>query len=206
MVRLSELAVHHGVEHGVDAAVEPGQVCTQHVQHLRRAAAPVRYVEQQEWDEAEDEAEEHGEAHAGHAFELTVLRWASGGGGRCRGSVGHRDSRGRCSGAGRRDNIRRGFFGSVQLQSPVPVILTHTGVLTRCLIRLAAGVGAASVGDAALYAAVVRPRAYKSGFLPGGSTAEPVASQCLRRSVDTLVNEQVEHADTAQTDKEVGEE
>lgn len=98
-VRLSELAVHHGVEHGVDAAVEPGQVCTEHVQHLRRAAALVRYVEQQEGDEAEDEAEENGEAHAGHPFEFAVFRWASGGGG------GRRSARGRCSCGGRRDSI-----------------------------------------------------------------------------------------------------
>lgn len=88
----------------------------------------------------------------------------------------------------------------------MPLVFTLAGVLTRDVIHLTAGVGAASVGDSALYAAVVRPRAWKNGFLPGGSTAESVAQQSLRRSVDTLVNEQVEHADTPQTDKEVEEE
>ncbi len=64
MVGLSKLSVHDRIEHGVDAAVEPGEVGTEHVQYLWGAVAFVGYIEQQEGDKTEDKTQENGEAHA----------------------------------------------------------------------------------------------------------------------------------------------
>ena len=47
MVGLSKLSVHDRIEHRVDAAVEPCEVCTEHVQDLWGAVVFVEYVKHQ---------------------------------------------------------------------------------------------------------------------------------------------------------------
>lgn len=73
MVGLSKLSVHDSIEYGIDAAVEPGEVCTEHVQYLWGAVMFVGYVEQQEGDEAEHETQENSEAHACHTLKFVIL-------------------------------------------------------------------------------------------------------------------------------------
>lgn len=73
VIGLSKLSVHDGVEHGVDAAVEPGEVCAEHVQHLRGTVFLVGYVEQQEGDETEHKTQKHGEAHSCHTLKFTII-------------------------------------------------------------------------------------------------------------------------------------
>lgn len=73
MVGLSKLSIHDSIEYGIDAAVEPGEVCTEHVQYLWGAVMFVGDVEQQEGDEAEHETQENSEAHACHTLKFVIL-------------------------------------------------------------------------------------------------------------------------------------
>lgn len=73
MVGLSKLTIHDGVEHRVDTAVEPCEVCNEHVQHLRGSVIFVCYVEQQKGDKAEDETQKNSEAHACHTLKFVII-------------------------------------------------------------------------------------------------------------------------------------
>lgn len=73
MIGLSKLAVHDGIQHRVNAAVEPGEIGTEHVQYLWSAVLFVGYVQQQKWDKAEHKTEENSEAHPCHTLEFTVV-------------------------------------------------------------------------------------------------------------------------------------
>lgn len=73
IVGLSKLSVHDSVDHGVDTAVQPGEVCAEHMQYPWGAVLFVGYVEQQEGYEAEHKAQENSETHACHTPEFTVI-------------------------------------------------------------------------------------------------------------------------------------
>lgn len=73
MVGLSKLSIHDSIEHGVDTAVEPGEVCTEHVQYLGGAVTFIGYVEQQEGDEAEHKTQENSKAHACHTLKFAII-------------------------------------------------------------------------------------------------------------------------------------
>lgn len=73
MVGLSELSVHDSVEYGVNAAIEPSEVGTEHVQPLWCKVIFVSYVKQQEGDKAEHKTEKHSEAHSCHTLKFIVV-------------------------------------------------------------------------------------------------------------------------------------
>lgn len=73
MVGLSELSVHDSIEQRVDAAVEPREVCAEHVQDLWSSTVFVCDVKQQKRNETAHKAQENGEAHACHTLEFTVI-------------------------------------------------------------------------------------------------------------------------------------
>lgn len=58
MVGLSKRFAHDSVDHGIDTAVEPGEVCTDHVQH-RWDVVVFMYVEQHVWDIADHKTQEN---------------------------------------------------------------------------------------------------------------------------------------------------
>ncbi|GCC41564.1 hypothetical protein chiPu_0025944, partial [Chiloscyllium punctatum] len=66
-VGLGELAVHEGVEEGVDTAVEPGEAGNDGVDHRRSPGAAVQDVEEAEGQVAGHEDAEGGDAHSGDA-------------------------------------------------------------------------------------------------------------------------------------------
>lgn len=73
MVGLSKLSVHDGVEHRVDAAVEPGEVCTEHVKDPRCMDMFFSYVEQYKGHKAAHKTQEHRKAHASHTLEFAIV-------------------------------------------------------------------------------------------------------------------------------------
>lgn len=72
-VGLAELAVHDSVEHRVNTAVEPGEVGTEHVEHLRCTVLLISNVHQQERGKTAHETQEDSETHPGHTSKLNIV-------------------------------------------------------------------------------------------------------------------------------------
>ncbi len=164
MVGLSKLSVHDRIEHGVDAAVEPGEVGTEHVQYLWGAVVLVGYIEQQEGDKTEDKTQENGEAHACHTLKFTIIswrrRWVRGGG--CNG--GRRSRWSWC-----RDVIARRLVSFRWIWGKV--LFTGDLVCIFSYIHLAAHLTATCVGHTTLDTAVIGQLCWNSWFLSGWPAA-----------------------------------